>query len=89
MFSKGRFSETLTLGVGHIFNRKEIFLTEITNSINYAPINIVVVTVHQGNYFFDGILSTSRAQIMGLSLTYSFIKRGLETEDIRRKSLLN
>nr|MBA2249911.1 hypothetical protein [Chitinophagaceae bacterium] len=34
VFSKGRFSEALTLGAGYIFNASENFLTEITNSIN-------------------------------------------------------
>lgn len=89
VFSKGRFSEALTLGAGRIFNRKENFLTEITNSINFAPNNRLVITVYQGNYFFDGKLSTSRAQFMGLSITFSFIKKGTETDSKRRKSLLN
>lgn len=51
VFSKGRFSEALTLGAGRIFNRKENFLTEITNSINFAPNNRLVITVYQGNFF--------------------------------------
>ena len=89
VFSKGRFSEALTLGAGHIFNRKENFLTEITNSINYAPTNRLVFTVYQGNYFFDGKLSTSRAQFMGLSVTFNFIKKGSDTDSLRRKSLFN
>lgn len=89
VFSKGRFSEALTLGAGHIFNRKENFLTEITNSINYAPTNRIVITVYQGNYFFDGKLSTSRTQFMGLSVTFNFIKKGSETDSLRRRSLFN
>lgn len=89
VFSKGRFSEALTLGAGRIFNRKENFLTELTNSINFAPNNNFVITVYQGNYFFDGRSSTSKAQFMGLSVTYNFIKKGSQTDDKRRKSLFN
>ena len=89
VFSKGRFSEALTLGVGRVFNRKENFLTEITNSINFAPNNMCIISVYQGNYFFDGSLSTSHAQFMGLAFTYNFIKRNSNTENQRRKSLLN
>lgn len=89
VFSKGRFSEALTLGAGRIFNRKENFLTEITNSINFAPNNRMIITVYLGNYFFDGKLSTSKAQFMGLSLTSNFIKKGSQTDGKRRKSLLN
>ena len=89
VFSKGRFSEALTLGAGHIINAKENFLTEITNSINFAPSNKLVITVYQGNYFFDGRLSTSRAQFMGLSVTFNFIKNNSLTDIKKRKSLLN
>ncbi len=89
VFSKGRFSEALTLGAGYIFGAKQNFLTEITNSINFAANNRLIIAVYQGNYFFDGKLSTSRAQFMGLSFTYNFIKRNSKTEGLRRKSLLN
>ena len=89
VFSKGRFSEALTLGAGCIFNRKENFLTEITNSINFAPNNRMIITVYQDNYFFDGKLSTSKAQFMGISVTFNFIKKGSETDENRRKALFN
>ena len=89
VFSKGRFSEALTLGAGYVFGAKQNFLTEITNSINFAPNNRLVITVFQGNYFFDGRFSTSKAQFMGLSFTFNLIKRNTKTEQLRRKSLLN
>ncbi len=89
VFSKGRFSEALTLGAGYVFSAKQNFLTEVTNSINFAPNNRLVITVFQGNYFFDGKLSTSKAQFMGLSLTLNFIKDNSKTEQLRKKSLLN
>jgi len=89
VFSKGRFSEALTLGAGYMINAKENFLTEITNSINFAPSNNWVISVFQGNYFFDGRLSTSKAQFMGLSTTFNFIKSNSTTDIKRRKSLLN
>jgi hypothetical protein len=89
VFSKGRFSEALTLGAGYVINAKENFLTEITNSINFAPSNKLVITVYQGNYFFDGRLSTSKAQFMGLSFTFNFIKSNTSTDIKKRKSLLN
>ena len=89
VFSKGRFSEAFTLGAGGIFNRKENFITEITNSINFAPNNRTVITLYLGNYFFDGKLSTSRAQFMGLSSTFNFIKKNSKTDALRKKALLN
>lgn len=89
VFSKGRFSEALTLGAGYVFGAKENFLTEITNSINFAPNNRLVISIFQGNYFFDGKLSTSKAQFMGLSFTFNFIKEKSKTEQLRKKALLN
>jgi hypothetical protein len=65
VFSKGRFSEALTLGIGRVFGATQNLLTELTNSINFAPNNRFIITVYQGNYFFDGKLSTSKAQFMG------------------------
>ena len=89
VFSKRRFSEALTLGIGHIYGAKQNLLTEITNSINYAPTNRIVLTVFQGNYFFDGRFATSKAQFMGLSMTYNFIKNNSETAILKKKSILN
>jgi len=89
VFSKGRFSEALTLGAGYVFGAKQNFLTEITNSINFAPSNKLIITVYQGNYFFDGKLSTSKAQFMGLSFTFNFIKKDSKIDAQRKKSLLN
>lgn len=89
VFSKRRFSEALTLGIGHIYGAKQNLLTELTNSINYAPTNRIVLTVYQGNYFFDGRFATSKAQFMGLSITYNFINKGSETAVLKRKSVLN
>ena len=89
VFSKGRFSEALTLGAGYVFGAKQNFLTELTNSINFAPTNNLVITVYQGNYFFDGRLSTAKAQFMGLSVTFNFIKENSTTDIKKRKSLLN
>ena len=89
VFSKGRFSESLTLGAGYIFNAKLNFLTEITNCINFSPNDKCTIAVCQGNYFFDGRLSTSRAQYMGIAFTFNFIKKNSETDSKKRKSLLN
>lgn len=89
VFSKGRFSEALTIGIGRVFGAKENLLTELTNSINFAPTNRFIITVYQGNYFFDGRLSTSKAQFMGLSFTFNFIKDNSKTAQLRKKSLFN
>jgi len=89
VFSKGRFSEALTLGAGYIYGARNNFLTEVTNSINFAPNNNLVITIFQGNYFLDGKLSTSKAQFIGLSATVNFISKNSKIDVLRKKSLLN
>ena len=89
VFSKGRFSESLTLGAGYVFNAKQNFMTEITNCINFSPNDKMTIAVCQGNYFFDGRLTTSKAQFIGLAVTFNFIKKNSETDSKKRKSLLN
>lgn len=88
VFSKGRFSESLTLGAGFIFHAKNNFLTEITNSINFSPSNQLVISICEGNYFFDGRRSDSKAQYIGLSATYNFIAKGSKTNTLKKRSLL-
>lgn len=89
VFSKGRFSESLTLGAGIVYNAKQNFLTEITNRINFSPNDVLTFAVCQGNYFYDGRLSTARAQSMSVAVTYNFIKKDTRTDQKKRKSLLN
>ena len=88
VFSKGRFSEALTLGAGFIFHAKNNFLTEITNSINFSPSNQVSIAISEGNYFLDGRRSTAKSQYIGLSVTYNFISPGSKTNVLKKKSLL-
>ena len=89
VFSKGRFSEALTIGAGFIFHSKNNFLTELTNTINFTPSNQIVIAISEGNYFLDGKLSTAKAQYIGLSLTYNFIARNSKTNLLKKRSLLN
>ena len=77
------------MGAGYIFNRKENFLPEITNCINFAPNDKLSISECQGNYFFDGRLSTSKAQFLALAVTFNFIKKNSNTDVGKKKSLLN
>lgn len=89
VFSKGRFSESLTLGAGIVYNAKQNFITEVTNCINFSPDDYFTLAVCQGNYFYDGRYSTSRAQVISLAVTYNFIKKDSKNDHKRKKSLLN
>lgn len=89
VFSKGRFSEGLCLGVGYRANASQKFMTEICNSINFNFSNDWAVAVVQGYYYFDGVTSNSTAQFFGLNFTHNFLKKNSINSTRKRKALLN
>ncbi len=89
VFSKGRFSEGLCLGVGYRKNASQKFMTEICNSINFNFSNDWAVAIVQGYYYFDGVNSNSNAQFFGLNFTHNFLKKNSINTTRKRKSLLN
>lgn len=74
VFSKGRFSEALSLGGGYVFKAKQGLMTEICNSINFNISEKLEVAVVQGYYFFDGTNNNRSTQFMGFNFTYNFLK---------------
>lgn len=89
VFSKGRFSESLTLGAGYIVNAKQNFVTELTNCINFSVTNNLNLALCVGNYFRDGKFSTATAQFFSFAVTYNFIKKDSEADIKKRKALFN
>ena len=89
IFSKGRFSEGLCLGVGYKLNSKQKFMTEICNSINFNITNKWSVSILQGYYFFDGVASNSNLQFFGLNITHNFIKLNSVNFQRKTKSFIN
>ncbi|MEO8884750.1 MAG: hypothetical protein ABI367_01730 [Mucilaginibacter sp.] len=83
IFSKGRFSEGLCLGVGYVAGAKQALVTEICNSINFNISEKLEVAILQGFYYFDGTNSSRNMQYMGLNLTYNLLKK--HSVNLRRK----
>ncbi|GAC1314034.1 MAG: hypothetical protein NVSMB24_38140 [Mucilaginibacter sp.] len=75
IFSKGRFSEALSLGGGYVFKSKQAFMTEVCNSINFNISEILAIAVLQGYYYFDGTNSSRSTLFMGFNVTYNFLKK--------------
>lgn len=83
IFSKGRFSEALCLGVGAVFNANQGLITEICNSINFSISENWEVAVSQAYCYFDGTNSSRATQYMGFNVTYNFLRK--HSTNIRRK----
>lgn len=89
VFSKGRFSESLCLGAGYVFNAKEGMLTEICNNINFNISEKVAVSVAQAYIFFDGVNSHRSSQYMGFNVTYNLLKPHSVNKERKKKAIVS
>ena len=70
VFQQGKFTNTLTIGLGYVFNAKENLLTELTYGIEYAFTPKTHFNVFFGQYFYSGKLSASNATFLGISAMF-------------------
>lgn len=70
VFQQGNFTNTLTIGLGYVFNAKENLLTELTYGIEYAFTEKTHFNVFFGQYFYSGKLSASNATFLGVSAMF-------------------
>jgi len=72
IFQQGKFTNTLTTGIGFIFNAKENFLTELTSGIEYAYTPLIHFNIYFGQYYYSGLSSASTTTFFGLSIMKYF-----------------
>ncbi len=72
IFQQGRFTNTLTTGVGFVFHAKENLLMEFTSGIEYAYSGTLHFNIFFGQYFYSGRYSASNVNFLGLSAAYYF-----------------
>ena len=73
VFQVGKFTNTLTPGIGCIFNSKENFMTELTSGIEYAYNSSFHLNIYFGTYYYSGRYSADNVTFFGLSIMY-FLK---------------
>src|ERR1700761_6111954 len=72
IFQAGKFTNTLTPGIGFIFNSKENLVTELTSGIEYAYSTHMHFNIIFGTYYYSGRTSASNVTFFGVSLAYYF-----------------
>jgi len=72
IFQQGRFTNTLTPGVGCIFNAKETLVTEFTSGIEYTLSPLIHINIYFGQYYYSGNISASTTTFFGLSIMKYF-----------------
>jgi len=70
VFQQGLFTNTLTIGVGYIFNASENIMTELTTGIEYTPNKRWSYNIFVGTYYNSGPNSASNNNFFGLSIMY-------------------
>ena len=72
VFQQGKFTNTVTVGIGYIINAKENLLTEFTSGIEYAYNDKVHFNLTFGQFYYSGIRTSSSVTFFGTSVSYYF-----------------
>ena len=68
IFQQGKFTNTITIGAGYVFNAEENFLTELSSGIEYTLNDNVHFNIIFGQYFYSGNNTSSNCTFFGLSV---------------------
>lgn len=74
VFQEGRFTNTLTIGFGYIFNAQQNFITECSTGMEYSIDKHFHYNLYFGTYYFAGRYYSSNQNFLGMSIIYYFIK---------------
>jgi hypothetical protein len=80
VFQQGKFTNTITFGVGYIPNAHENILLETSAGIQYSPSAKLSFNIFFGTYYFSGVESARNQNFFGVSGMYYFLpkkKKGL------------
>ncbi len=72
VFQQGRFTNTITVGVGYVFAAQNNFLTELTSGIEYSATERLHLNVNFGQFYYSGRLTAFSNTFFGLSASYYF-----------------
>ena len=72
VFQQGKFTNTITPGIGFIFNSRETLVTEITSGIEYALSPLIHFNIYFGQYYYSGKETESSTTFFGLSIMKYF-----------------
>ncbi len=73
IFQQGKFTNTLTVGVGYVFLAPNNFLTELTSGIEYSATEHFHLNVNFGQFYYSGRYTASSATFFGVSASYYFL----------------
>jgi hypothetical protein len=72
IFEHGKFTNTLTMGIGCVFNAHENFMTELTTGMEYEMNDHYHFNANFGQYYFSGRETLTSVTFFGLSIMHYF-----------------
>jgi len=76
VFQTGKFTNTLTLGLGYVFNASQNMMVEATTGVEYSINKKYHYNIFFGTYYFSGRRAASNNNFFGMSLVRFFEKKG-------------
>ena len=73
IFQQGRFTNTLTVGVGYVFFAPNNFLSELTSGIEYTASDRLHLNANFGTFYYSGRYTATSATFFGISASYYFL----------------
>ena len=70
IFQLDKFTNTMTIGLGYIFNASENCLGELSTGIEYTPNKRLSYNIYMGTYYTAGVNSSSNNIFFGISIMY-------------------
>lgn len=75
VFQQGKFTNTLTPGIGIRYNSVQPILMEFTSGIEYSYSKSIHYNINFGQWFFNGKNQSSNSVFIGFSFTKFFLKK--------------
>ena len=72
IFQQGRFTNTLTVGIGYILLAPNNLLTELTSGIEYSANDHLHLNINFGQFYYSGRYTASSTTFFGVSASYYF-----------------
>lgn len=72
IFQQGKFTNTITAGIGYIFNAKQYMITEFTSGIEYTVNPQFHINISFGQYYYSGRFTASSSTFWGISGMFYF-----------------
>ena len=72
VFQQGKFTNTITAGIGYIFNAQQYLVTEFTSGIEYSVNPQFHINISFGQYYYSGLNAATSSTFWGFSTVYFF-----------------